>query len=90
MSKPVFLKCGHTASATTTDKDGNTIPCCGCHFGLNGDDGITPVDAPNLEGRKARCAYCWHEVVSDLELAFFEYRPQKEFDCYYCGCRGWD
>lgn len=76
------------------------IHSCGC--AINAIDGsgrhICPVhlvydimEAPDLSARKARCAYCAREAQSDVEhLAFFEYRPAKEFDMYYCGCRGWD
>lgn len=27
---------------------------------------------------------------SSLDLPFFEYKPTKEFDEYFCGCMGWD
>jgi hypothetical protein len=27
---------------------------------------------------------------SDLKLPFFKYKPDEEFDEYFCGCMGWD
>jgi hypothetical protein len=53
-------------------------------------------------GRRGRCDYpkevrteddiCRCETNSDSEkLPFFEYKPNEEFDLYYCGCAfGWD
>ena len=43
-----------------------------------------------LEGRKARCAWCNKKTDSCWDLPFFEYKPNKEYDEYYCGCGGWD
>ena len=43
-----------------------------------------------LDGRKAKCAMCGREKDSDYNLPFFEYRPNEEYDSYYCGCIGWD
>lgn len=33
---------------------------------------------------------CKCERPSDMRLAFFEYKPTKPFDTFYCGCGGWD
>ena len=30
------------------------------------------------------------ERESSIELPFFEYKPDKEYDKFYCGCGGWD
>lgn len=38
--------------------------------------------------RPDRICHC--EVDSSLDLAFFSYQPDKEFDKYYCGCHSWD
>jgi hypothetical protein len=78
----VLMKCGCRGSATW--KDG---VCCPVHF--PSIESTMIVESPNLEGRKARCNG-QAEVDSSLDLAFFEYLPDKEFDRYYCGCRGWD
>ena len=43
-----------------------------------------------LEGRIAKCMDCGERVSSAPSLPFFWYRPDKEFDSYYCGCYGWD
>ncbi len=33
---------------------------------------------------------CSAEVLSDEELPFFEKLESREFDRFYCGCRGWE
>lgn len=38
---------------------------------------------------KPRCV-CQTEIASNLNLPFFEYRPNEDFDFFYCGCHGWD
>ena len=45
---------------------------------------------PSLQGRKAKCSFCGQIKDSDYDLPFFEYKPDKEYDEYYCGCGGWD
>jgi hypothetical protein len=56
-------------------------------------------ERPSLEGRTMRCTYATgrdgkgHQpatVPSRWGAAFFEYRPDKATDRYYCGCWGWD
>lgn len=77
----VLMKCGHTAMAR--DDNGNPVcPICMCTEIVNAK--------PNLEGRKARCMYCGDEVPSSVNLPFFKYQEDKEYDRYYCGCLGWD
>ena len=44
---------------------------------------------PDLSGRKAKCDLCPSVEPSGRTLAFFGCRPEKEFDSYYCGCKGW-
>lgn len=77
--KPL-MKCGHSANATSNDKPICVI--CGC-------DELADFQ-PNLTGRKAKCSYCKKEADSNVNLPFFEYKPDKEYDEYYCGCYGWD
>jgi len=43
-----------------------------------------------LEGRIAKCQDCGEREPSRPSLPFFWYRPDKDFDSYYCGCYGWD
>lgn len=45
---------------------------------------------PDLSGRKAKCDLCPSVEPSGRTLAFFGCRPEKEFDSYYCGCKGWN
>ena len=56
-------------------------------------------ESVDLTGRMAKCAYSTtrsgnlhnpETVKSGFGLAFFEYKPDKDFDTYYCGCHGWD
>lgn len=44
----------------------------------------------DLTGRKARCSYCGSLRDSSPNLPFFEYKPDREFDRFYDGCKGWD
>ncbi len=80
----VLMKCGHAANAR--DEKGN--PCCVICFGMPGWNEVDS-NPPNLEGRLARCG-CGRTVPSNLNLPFFEHRPDKATDSYYCGCKGWD
>lgn len=75
------MECGHTAQGI--DQDGNPIcVICGC----------SKVDKnkPDLTGRLAYCTECGHRVMSDWNLAFFQYNEDLDHDNYYCGCYGWD
>ncbi len=90
MSNMPLMKCGHTAQGT--DKAGKPA-CIICLFIHPGAREVED-NVPDITGRKARCSYyrgkCKSEVDSSFKLAFFEHRPNKEFDLYYCGCFGWD
>jgi hypothetical protein len=47
----------------------------------------------NLATRLAKCDNCLNNtppVQSNERLPFFKYRPDQDFDHYYCGCVGWD
>ena len=80
MNRPL-MKCGHIANAF----DSNNNPCCaicGCYE-------IADVDV-DLEGRKAKCSECGKITDSNINLPFFMYQPEEEYDDYYCGCFGWD
>ena len=83
-----MMKCGHSANATTTGPDGTKVDCCA--ICAPRPEAFEAAQAPSLTGRSARCSYCGKLVPSDLNLAFFEHRPAKPTDSYYCGCRGWD
>lgn len=85
-----LMACGHVAQAV----DGKTGKP-GCIFCFpNPKSTIVKRTIENmtdgLEGRKARCAWCNKKTDSRWDLAFFEYKPDKEYDEYYCGCGGWD
>lgn len=87
------MKCGHTANSNRLMPDGTKIPSCvicGCI-----DIAYECTGTSGLEGRKAICTQhkqggdC-RPVPSSWDLPFFRYRPDKEYDEYYCGCWGWD
>ena len=69
---------------------------CGCQAQgtVNGEEGCvihgvtTPMAAPDLTGRIARCSYCKSERPSaDRErLAFFEYRGPGSNSARICEC----
>lgn len=81
----VIMKCGHAANAT---HNGN--PVCAICFGLTPDAEIIADTAPDLTGRKAMCSQCGRITDSSENLLFFEYRPEQEYDSFYCGCKGWN
>lgn len=82
-----MMKCGH-ASQGIMSQTGR--PVCTCCHGLREGADVVDDNPPSLEGRKAKCSYCGNKRDSNTNLAFFGYRSDKEFDEYYCGCRGWD
>ena len=84
-----LMKCGHAANAVQDTPNGRKPACVICAGISPGWDEIDESQ-PSLEGRESQCSYCKRKEDSDLGLAFFEYRPNKEHDKYYCGCRGWD
>ena len=85
MADKPMMKCGHAANST----DGEGKPVCVICFGLK--PGAAEVaDEPDLEGREAKCTYCSNKCPSSTNLAFFEHRPDRPSDSYYCGCFGWD
>lgn len=95
------MQCGHTANATMGNQ-----PCCAiCITAGTSSKALEAVTRmmtkPSLEGRKARCSYgmqngqClrnrkFTEIDSTYDLAFFKYKPEADYDEYYCGCFGWD
>lgn len=79
-----LMKCGHAANAT--DTNGNPVCVICITPGKKDDPAIVVIELPSLEERKAICAYCSEPIDSNIDLAFFEYRPDKKYDSYYCGC----
>lgn len=81
-----FMACGCSSNAEKVLASGERVPACVVH-------GETRTMAePRLFGRRAKCFYgCDGSVVpSSMELVFFEYKPWREYDGYFCGCRGYD
>jgi len=83
-----MMKCGHAANATNGDGKPVCVICMGLGVGADQID----ENPPDLTNRIAVCSYGRNhgKQPSNTNLAFFEYCPAKEFDEYYCGCRGWD
>lgn len=89
---PKIMKCGCAANAKCDKFQGVEYKpakeCCLHHMCFEEAE-----EQPNIEGRFARCSYyrtCKTQVASNFNLAFFSYRPEKEFDDFFCGCKGWD
>lgn len=75
-----LLKCGHEPNATQNGK-----PCCViCNCFEFAET------KPDLTGRCAKCSDCGNIQPSNYNLIFFRYRPDCQYDSFYCGCRGWD
>jgi len=82
--KQPMMKCGHRANATSNDK-----PCCVICSGIN--SGYNEIDTePDLSNRKCKCSYCKKVIPSTKAIAFFEHKPDEEFDKHYDGCQGWN
>lgn len=88
MSK-AMMACGHTASGVISES--GKLCCAGC-FGISPEAERVVPRPEGLAKREAMCPYCERRVPSDSRSAeaFFEYRPDRDFDSFYCGCRGWD
>ncbi len=68
MNEKPIMACGCVANATKRMADGTEVPACVIH-----DETLLMAEAPNLEGRIARCAYCGKEKPSSRGLPFFEF-----------------
>lgn len=88
--------------ATTAPRPENRVMACGCaDIGSVAEGGkwvrgcpmhgvTEPMDPqPDLARREARC-YCGMLTPSKPSLAFFRMQPERKYDEYYCGCKGWD
>lgn len=47
-----------------------------------------------ISSRRNECnqcrSICTHTEQSNVNLAFFQFKPTEEFDEFYCGCHSWD
>ena len=94
-----MMKCGHAANSTTTI-EGEKRPACAICAGISGGANLIVDEVgPDLSKRQARCGYatssrCEGTIIPSEQArdkqAFFEYRPDREFDSFYCGCFGWN
>jgi len=98
-----LLACGHVAESTSRDGQPTCPICFGIDAGA--DTVIPTPDLIGRKARcayygklprKNECdvcrtgSPCQCERPSSLDLAFFEYKPEAEYDEFYCGCHGWD
>ena len=84
---PPLMKCGHAANG----KDHQTgKPVCVICLGIHPGAEVIETNQPDFNGRKAQCFYCKQTRLSSLDLPFLMQHPEREFDEYYCGCKGWD
>ena len=91
MSNKTMMKCGHAANGYAV-VGGEKVPACViCAMGRPNEPAVTVDDnPPDLSQRQAKCSYCHCVKPSGGDLAFFSHKPGREFDDFYCGCRGWD
>ena len=80
-----LMACGHVAQGYTNDGKPACVICTGIDKGAQ----IEVKPLPTLMNRKAVCS-CGNTAKSSYRLPFFKYCPDKEYDEYYCGCRGWN
>ncbi len=81
-----LMKCGHVANGE--DRFGKPICLICIHNDKNAN---LPSDSlPDLTDRQAICLECGKIVQSSFGLVFFEHRPIKDTDTFYCGCEGWE
>lgn len=68
----------------------NRMAKCG-HFGLPVSRRNNETKYPKLLTKNALGETCCGSIVSsNNNLPFFQYRPDKEYDEFYCGCQSWD
>ncbi|GLC28821.1 hypothetical protein [Clostridium omnivorum] len=81
MKKSPLMKCGHRANST----DENDNPICG--LCSRNHEGYNKRATRKWDGRKARCPFCNIIKDSSADLPLFCYKPDEEYDSYYCGCK---
>ena len=78
----VVMDCGHAADSKTADGE---VYCSAC-FGES-ILAFKPREIPNV-WRWAECMDCGSYAESKpLDLAFYQYRDDKETDLFACGCK---
>lgn len=84
-----LMQCGHVAQGKLEDGKPICVICAG-----NPQAEMVDKDTPDLTGRTAFCSGCKYPVAtrkpSSFELPFFQHRPDRKSDTFYCGCWGWD
>lgn len=85
-----MMKCGHAANGVNSHTG---EPVCVLCVGLHSGADVVDNSPFGVEGRTMSCTYLptgHADRPSDPNSAFFNYRPEKRTDLYYCGCKGWD
>lgn len=90
MSDLILMECGCTGMARHNNAhDGLETGHPSCLTHMSAKAACTPVNAPNLEGRVAKCSARCAIVPSSVNLAFFEYlgsdSPASKQNCGQCG-----
>lgn len=81
----VIMKCGCVGNSSWKKQNGEDLPYCIIHNCVEVSN-----EQPNLIGRKSKCRECGNTTNSSLNLPFFHYNKDKNYDYYYCGCYGWE
>lgn len=71
--------------ATPPSLEGRTARCF-----YYGNPALKLRDMGGCDTRADHQSPCFCEKPSDLHLWFFEMRPDKDHDTFYCGCHGYD
>lgn len=80
---PVYLKPVEVRKSAPKE-----VPFKAYLYCTNGRFDITDID--DVTSESVRCMYCGKERDSSPELPFFEYKPERKYDVFYDGCKGWD
>lgn len=98
----VMMECGHAQNSWHELPDGSREPACvicSCFTAVE-----TPhlegrrarcfyYGKPTYKNECRECrgkVVCVCEEDSNVNLAFFGQRPDKDYDEFYCGCHSWD
>jgi hypothetical protein len=80
-----IMACGHAPSGA--DKEG--CPICAICVGITAKAELRQTVSIPIS-RQAKCSHCGSYAPSVENLAFYQYKPNEEYDEFYCGCAGWN
>lgn len=101
-----MMKCGHAANATNSDGKPVCAICILIGLGADEVAATPALSGRIAKCSYTKCHETWlrkHDThygefgadgqsfaPSSTNLPFFEHKPDKPFDEYFCGCWGWD